>query len=53
MQRGRDECHGGRPQDRAADMRFGVNGKWFLMSQIPELSTEYWFTGKQGYHAYS
>ena len=29
------------------DMRFGVNGKWFLMSQIPELSTEYWFTGSK------
>lgn len=27
------------------NMRFGINGKWFLMSQISELSTEYWFTG--------
>lgn len=27
------------------NMRLGVNGKWFLMSQIPELNTEYWFTG--------
>lgn len=27
------------------NMRFGVNGKWFLMSQIPDLCYEYWFTG--------
>jgi hypothetical protein len=25
-------------------MRVGVNGKWFLMEQISELATEYWFT---------
>lgn len=29
------------------DMRFGVNGKWFLMSQIPDLCYEYWFTGTE------
>ena len=26
------------------DMRFGVNGKWFLMDEIKELFKEYWFT---------
>jgi hypothetical protein len=26
------------------DMRFGVNGKWFLMSELKELYKEYWFT---------
>ena len=26
-------------------MRFGVNGKWFLMSEIPEMHHEDWFTG--------
>ena len=28
----------------APDMRFGVNGKWFLMSELPEMFKEYWFT---------
>ena len=27
-----------------ADIRFGVNGKWFLMSELKELYKEYWFT---------
>lgn len=26
-------------------IRFGVNGKWFLLSEIPEANKEYWFTG--------
>jgi hypothetical protein len=26
------------------DMRFSVNGKWFLMNEIKELFREYWFT---------
>ena len=26
------------------DLRFGVNGKWFLLSEIKELYKEYWFT---------
>jgi hypothetical protein len=26
------------------DMRFGVNGKWFLMHEMNELFREYWFT---------
>ena len=39
-----------RATDRAMSMpqkamRFGVNGKWFLMSEIPEMHHEYWFTG--------
>ena len=28
------------------DIRLGLNGKWFLMSELPELFKEYWFTGK-------
>lgn len=27
-----------------SDMRFGVNGKWFLMSELKEMFKEYWFT---------
>lgn len=27
-----------------ADIRFGINGKWFLMDEIKELYKEYWFT---------
>lgn len=26
------------------DMRFGVNGKWFLMEEVNEAYKEYWFT---------
>ncbi len=26
------------------DLRFGVNGKWFLLIEIKELYKEYWFT---------
>ncbi|MCU6763436.1 Uncharacterised protein [uncultured Roseburia sp.] len=26
-------------------IRFGVNGKWFFLNEIPECSKEYWFTG--------
>lgn len=29
------------------NMRFGVNGKWFLMSEISEANKEYWFTGSK------
>jgi hypothetical protein len=28
-------------------IRFGVNGKWFLLSEIPEMHKEYWFTGEK------
>ena len=27
-----------------SDMRFGVNGKWFLMSELKDMYKEYWFT---------
>lgn len=27
------------------NIRFGVNGKWFLLSEISEANKEYWFTG--------
>ena len=29
------------------DVRFGINGKWFLLSQIKDIFTEYWFTGEK------
>lgn len=29
------------------NIRFGVNHKWFLLSEIPEASKEYWFTGSK------
>lgn len=28
-------------------IRFGVNNKWFLLSEIPEANKEYWFTGSK------
>ena len=28
-------------------VRFGVNGKWFLMSSIPDVFSEYWTTGSK------
>lgn len=32
------------PKDK---LRFGVNGRWYLLEEIPEAYKEYWFTGSK------